>query len=60
MSAGVQLLYDLGYFYECGSAMLSRVWPDQDMLYAHSSLMMEEVIEAAVGDQVVQVKSEKN
>ncbi|KAK9322302.1 permease for cytosine/purines, uracil, thiamine, allantoin-domain-containing protein [Lipomyces orientalis] len=73
VSVGVQHLYDLGYFYGCGSAMLSyyllcRFWPaeetmldrgvlpDEDLLNTHSGLMMEEGLEAALGDQVVEVK----
>ncbi|KAK9246677.1 permease for cytosine/purines, uracil, thiamine, allantoin-domain-containing protein [Lipomyces tetrasporus] len=73
VSAGIQHLYDLGYFYGCGSAMLSyyllcRFWPaeetmldravlpDEDLLQTHSGLMMEEGIEAALGDQVVEIK----
>ncbi|KAK9329542.1 permease for cytosine/purines, uracil, thiamine, allantoin-domain-containing protein [Lipomyces starkeyi] len=77
MSAGVSHLYDLGYFYGFGSAMLSyyllcKFWPanetmldravlpDSDLLHSQNAALVDEGIEAALGDTVVEVKREKN
>ncbi|KAK9370461.1 permease for cytosine/purines, uracil, thiamine, allantoin-domain-containing protein [Lipomyces kononenkoae] len=78
MSAGISHLYDLGYFYGLGAAMLSyyllctfwpaketmlesAVLPDSDMLHSqNTAFMMDEGIEAALGETVIEVKHEKN